>query len=107
MESAGHATSAFATAEEFLQSGRLAETGCLIADVRMPGINGIELQRQVRTVRPLLPLVFISAHEDDDIRRQALAGGAVTFLYKPFDAAELLRIIEHALNDAQPERGDR
>lgn len=107
MESAGHATSAFATAEEFLRSGTLAETGCLIADVRMPGINGIELQRQVRIVRPLLPLVFISAHEDDDIRRQALAGGAVTFLYKPFDAAELLRIIERALNDARPDRGDQ
>jgi CheY-like chemotaxis protein len=97
VESAGYATLAFATAEQFLQSGALAEASCLIADVRMPGMNGIELQRRARLERPLLPVIFISGHADDDVRRHALADGAVTFLYKPFDAAALLSIIDGVL----------
>jgi FixJ family two-component response regulator len=94
VESAGHTTIAFSTGDEFLHSGTLAETACLITDVRMPGMDGLELQRRVRAEYPELPVIFISAHENDDVRRQALAGGAVAFLYKPFDAAELLRIID-------------
>ena len=97
VESAGYATLAFATAEQFLQSGALADASCLIADVRMPGIDGIELQRLARLDRPLLPVIFISGHEDDDVRRHALSGGAVNFLYKPFDAAALLSIIDGVL----------
>jgi FixJ family two-component response regulator len=106
-ESAGHATFAFATAELFLQSGMMGEAGCLIADVRMPGIDGIELQRRVRAARPQLPVIFISAYENDGVRQQALAGGALTFLYKPFDAAELLRVIERALIRSRADRGGR
>ena len=97
VESAGYATLAFATAEHFLQSGALAEASCLIVDVRMPGIDGIELQRRARLARPLLPVIFISGHSDDAVRRHALAGGAVHFLYKPFDAAVLLSIIDGVL----------
>jgi FixJ family two-component response regulator len=97
VESAGHATSAYAMAEQFLQSGMLARTCFLIADVRLPGIDGLELQQRVRVAHPQLPIAFISAHEDDAVRHRALAEGAVTFLYKPFDAAELLRVIEQAL----------
>ena len=107
VESAGHATFAFATGEQFLRSDTLAKAGCLITDVRMPGIDGIELQRRVRVARPQLPVVFISAHEDGDVRQRALDGGAVTFLYKPFDASELLRVVERALIERRYDRGDR
>jgi FixJ family two-component response regulator len=103
LESAGHVTIAFATGEQFLQSGALAEARCLITDVRMPGMDGIELQRRVAAASPQLPIIFISAHEDDIIQQQALGRGAAAFLYKPFDAAELLRVIDRAL----PPRGNR
>jgi FixJ family two-component response regulator len=98
VESAGFAPLVFSSAEEFLQSGKLAEATCLITDVRMPGMDGIELQRRVRLVRPELPIIFITAHYDDEIRRRALGGGAVEFLYKPFDGEDLLRAIDRALN---------
>jgi FixJ family two-component response regulator len=98
MESAGFAPLVFSSAEEFLQSGKLAEATCLITDVRMPGMDGIELQRRVRLQRPELPIVFITAHYDDEIRRRALGGGAIEFLYKPFDGEDLLRAIDRALD---------
>ena len=100
VESAGYVSRLFASAEEFLKSGALAEAICLVTDVRMPGMDGIELQRSIRLERPKLPVIFISAHHDDEIRKRAIDGGAVRFLYKPFDAAELLRVIETALNDS-------
>ena len=100
VESAGYASRVFSSAEEFLQSGTLAGTNCLITDVRMSGMDGIELQRCVRLVRPELPIIFISAHRDDDIRQQALDGGAVDFMFKPFDAAGLLGVIDRALKQS-------
>ena len=103
VESAGYAAATYSSAEEFLQSGALAGAACLITDVRMPGMNGIELQRRIRLERPELPVIFISAHQDDEARERALDEGAIRFLYKPFDGAELLRTIEAALKDA---RGD-
>jgi len=99
MESAGHTSLVFASAEEFLQSGTLARATCLIADIRMPGIDGLELQRRVRLERPQLPVIFITAHDDEDIRLKALEGGAVDFRCKPFDAADLLDTIEEALSE--------
>ena len=101
VESAGFATLVFSSAEAFLQSGRLAEATCLITDVRMPGMDGIELQRRVRLERPQLPIIFISAHYDDETRQRGLDRGAVAFLYKPFDAAELLGAIQTALNNSR------
>jgi FixJ family two-component response regulator len=98
VESAGFAPLVFSSAEEFLQSGKLAGATCLITDVRMPGMDGIELQRRVRLERPELPIIFITAHYDDEIRRRALGGGAIEFLYKPFDGENLLRVIDRALN---------
>ena len=98
VESAGYAALVFASAEEFLQSGAIAGTICLVTDVRMPGIDGIELQRRVRLERPELPVIFISAHHEDKTRQRALDGGAAAFLYKPFDATELLSAIQGALN---------
>ena len=100
VESAGYGSLGFASAEEFLRSGTLEATicFCLITDVRMPGMGGIELQRHVRLGRPELPVIFISAHQDEEARQRALDGGAIAFLYKPFDAAELLEAIQTALN---------
>jgi FixJ family two-component response regulator len=99
VESAGYAPLVFSSGEEFLRSGILAGAVCLITDVRMPGMDGIELQRRIRLERPKLPVIFISAHFDDEIRQRALSGGAVEFLYKPFDAAHLLDAIQAALTE--------
>ena len=100
VESAGYSPLVFASAEEFFQSGTIAGATCLITDVRMPGMGGIELQRRIRVLRPELPVIFISAHNDDEIRRRALDEGAIRFLYKPFDAGELLGAIQAALSDS-------
>jgi len=96
--SAGHTPVVFASAEEFLQSGAPESAICLITDVRMPGIDGLELQRRVRLQYPKLPVILITAHCDDEIRQRALSQGAAGFLYKPFDAADLLGAIELALS---------
>ena len=99
VESAGDSALVFSSAEEFLKSGALERTICLVTDVRMPGMDGIELQRRIRLERPRLPVIFISAHQDEQARQRALDGGAVAFLYKPFDAAELLGAIQTAVNN--------
>jgi FixJ family two-component response regulator len=98
-ESAGYMPRVFSSAEEVLQSGALAEASCLITDVRMPGMDGLELQRRVRIEYPKLPVLFISAHIDDEVRRRALEGGAVEFLYKPFDGELLLRVLDRATDN--------
>jgi FixJ family two-component response regulator len=100
VESAGYAAAVYSSAEEFLLSGTLARANCLVTDVRMPGMDGIDLQRRIRLDRPELPVIFISAHQDDEARQRALDDGAMRFLYKPFDGAELLRTIEAALKDS-------
>lgn len=98
VESAGHIPLVFASAEEFLQSGAPESAICLITDVRMPGIDGLELQRRVKIRYPRLPVIFITAHYDNETRQRALSQGAAGFLYKPFDAADLLGAIEFALS---------
>jgi FixJ family two-component response regulator len=100
VESAGYTAFVFSSAEAFLKSGSLADAICLVTDVRMPGMDGIELQRRIRLERPELPVIFVSAHYDDRTRKRALDGGAVRFLYKPFDAAELLGAIQAALSNS-------
>ncbi|HLN00353.1 MAG TPA: response regulator [Bryobacteraceae bacterium] len=104
VESAGYMPRVFSSAEEFLGSGALGEATCVITDVRMPGIDGVELQRRIRLQRPNMPVIFISAHFEDEIRRRALEGGAADFMYKPFDAADLLRVIDRALNEGPNHR---
>ena len=94
LESAGYEAVTFDSAEAFLTSGALANVTCVIADVRLPGMNGTELQRRIRRARHQLPVILITAHDDDDVRRQALRDGAVAFLAKPFDGGELL---EHVI----------
>jgi len=97
LESAGLASLVFSSAEEFLRSGSLSEARCLITDVRMVGIDGVELLRRVRLVRPQLPVIFITGHQDDEVRRKALEGGAFAFLLKPFEPADLLAIVSQAV----------
>jgi len=99
LESAGYAPAMFSSAEEFLLSGTLAVATCVISDVRMPGMDGIELQRRIRLQRPTLPVILISAHHNAEVRQTAIDEGAVDFLYKPFDAADLLKIIQSALTN--------
>jgi FixJ family two-component response regulator len=97
LESAGYEPEMFGSAEEFLDSGVLTRASCVIADVRLPGIDGIELQRRIRTQHPPAPVILITAHDDDGVREKALQGGAVAFLLKPFDAADLLDHIERSV----------
>jgi FixJ family two-component response regulator len=103
IESAGFAPFMFSSAEEFLRSGKLGEASCLITDVRMPRIDGIELQRRVKLNRPGLPVIFISGHHDDEIRLKALEGGAFDFIYKPFDPADLLAAVNRAMSKCPDE----
>jgi FixJ family two-component response regulator len=100
LDSAGYQAAMFGSAEEFLDSGVLPQATCVIADVRLPGLNGLELQRRIRQERAQVPVIFITAHDDDNIRQLALRDGAVDFMVKPFDAAQLLENIERAVNDA-------
>jgi FixJ family two-component response regulator len=100
LESAGYQAVTFESAEAFLQSGALASVTCVIADVRLPGMDGTELQRRIRRDRRQLPVIFITAHDDDDVRRQALRDGAVAFLVKPFDGGDLLEHVARATNDS-------
>jgi FixJ family two-component response regulator len=97
IESAGMKTRVFSLAQDFLHGDLLAEASCLVTDVRMPGMDGLELQRRVRLERPELPVIFITAHYEDKIERCAIAQGATFFVRKPLDADELLRAIKLAV----------
>lgn len=88
----------FASAEEFLESGQRHHTACLIADIRMPGISGLELQAKLNADRCRIPIIFITAHGDEKMRMQAMRAGAVEFLAKPFDDEALLDSVRAALN---------
>jgi FixJ family two-component response regulator len=89
---------AFASAEEFLNSYSFPDTRCLILDVRMPGMNGLELQRRLAAEFREIPVIFITAHGDRAARSQALKAGAVDYLLKPFREEALLQAIHAALN---------
>ena len=97
MRSVGFAVNTFASAEEFLDSDRLRNTDCLILDVRLAGMNGLELQRQLATSHSEIPIIFITSYEDDEVRARALNRGAVAYLLKPFNDEELLDAIDAAL----------
>jgi FixJ family two-component response regulator len=97
LKSVGLPSQAFASAEEFLQSGAQQQTTCLIADIRMPGISGLELQAKLNAECCRIPTIFITAHGDTKMRMQALRAGAVEFLSKPFDDEVLLGSIRAAL----------
>src|ERR1700681_166754 len=97
LKSVGLAARAFASAEEFLESGQQHKTACLIADIRMPGMSGLELQAQLNADHCKIPTIFITAHGDTKMRMQALRAGAVEFLLKPFDDEILLESVRAAL----------
>ena len=97
IESDGLYTLCFGSAEQFLHSNAPEEAGCLIADVRMPGMSGLELQAKLKAERCRIPIVFITAHGDFKMRIHAMREGAVEFLAKPFDDAVLLEIVHGAL----------
>jgi FixJ family two-component response regulator len=100
LESAGYEAVTFESAEAFLRSGELSRVTCVIADVRLPGMDGTELQRRIRRERRQLPVIFITAHDDDDVRRKALRDGAAAFLAKPFDGGDLLEHVVRATGDS-------
>lgn len=97
VRSLGYRAVTFVSAEEFLQSASVDETSCLIADVQMPGLSGIELQRRLIARGNLVPTIFITAFPEDNARRSALEAGAVGFLDKPFTEESLLSCLERAL----------
>jgi FixJ family two-component response regulator len=98
LRSAGFSSRAFQSAEDFLGSGQQQETGCLITDIRMPGMSGLELQARLNAERCRIPTIFITAHGDEEMRFQALRGGAVEFLPKPFDDEILVESVRAALD---------
>lgn len=97
LECLGYATVTFASAEEFLQSGRLREIDCLIADVQMPGMSGVDLQNHLIASGDTTPVIFITGFPNESLRKRALSAGAFGFLTKPFTAQSLLACLDRAL----------
>jgi FixJ family two-component response regulator len=93
----GFAVQAFASAEEFLASGRVGETRCLVLDIAMPGMSGPELQRELTRRNQPIPIVFITANEDSSECARVLEAGAVSCLIKPFSETALLRAVTKAI----------
>jgi FixJ family two-component response regulator len=98
LRSLGFRVQEFASAQAFIGSQNARETACLILDVRMPGMNGLDLQRHIAASGWRVPIVFITSHADDDARTRALAAGAVGFLSKPFHEQDILDAINAALS---------
>jgi FixJ family two-component response regulator len=97
MRSIGFRAQGFPSAEAFLASNHASDTACLILDVRMPGMNGLDLQRRIVAARWRIPIIFITSLADDVARARALEAGAVAFLRKPFREEELLNAMDAAL----------
>jgi len=93
----GFAARAFSSAEEFLSYDSVGQTKCLILDVAMPGMTGLDLQKELRRLGQEIPVIFITAQKDETIRQQALKQGAVNFLYKPFSDTALLEALNAAV----------
>jgi FixJ family two-component response regulator len=96
----GYCAHTFASADDFLSSLCVDEARCIIADVHMPGTSGIELQNILNAQGRSLPIIFITAYPEERTRAQALEGGAVAFLSKPFDATMLIEHIDRALKQS-------
>ena len=101
LRSVGFRAEIFASAEDFWHAGQLQAIACLIVDVRMPRISGLEFQRQLAAAHCPIPIIFITAHGDEEMRAQALRAGAVAFLDKPFSDEVLLRDVQAALHASQ------
>src|ERR1700757_813807 len=94
----GFAARAFSSGQEFLSSDFLGQTRCLILDVAMPGMSGLDLQEELNRRGRAIPIIFITGQKDEDIRERALRQGAVNFLYKPFSDDALLDAVNAALD---------
>jgi len=98
LRSAGLAAEVYASAEEFLNSGRVSATACLVLDVRLPNMSGLELQRRLAAAGISVPVIFITSHDDEQARGVALEAGAVAFLSKPARGRVLLERVRSVVN---------
>ncbi len=98
----GFAARAFSSAEAFLASNVVSHTSCLLLDVAMPGMSGLDLQQELKRRRQQIPIVFITAHSDESVRPELLARGAAECLFKPFSEAALMNALNAALRMSQP-----
>jgi FixJ family two-component response regulator len=101
LRAAGLPVAAFASAEEFLESAYVKDAGCVILDVRLPGMSGVDLQRQLARAGSKVPIIFVTAHGDERLRDLVTAAGASDFLNKPVRSGVLLQAIRNALRAAQ------
>lgn len=106
VKSAGFAVETFTSAENFLQTGHRREKGCLILDIQLPGINGLDLQEKLAAAHCKIPIIFITAQADTASHARALAAGAVAFFSKPVDTQVLLDAINAALNPSTPMKSE-
>jgi FixJ family two-component response regulator len=102
LRAAGLSVESFASAEDLLKSGQVSATGCLIADIRMPGMSGLDLLAELNARHCPVPAIFITAHGDENLRMQAMRLGAVKFLAKPIDGHTLLASVHAALQGGAP-----
>jgi FixJ family two-component response regulator len=107
MKAAGFSSRTFASAEEFLACDDCDETACLILDVRLPGMSGIELQKRLIKANRPLPIIFVTAHGDASLQDSLMRAGAAAFLYKPVRSEALLKEIRSALESAHITRNER
>ena len=98
LQASGYATAAFASAEEFLQSAIIDGAMALVLDIHLGGMSGIELRRRLNAAQSKIPVVFITAHDDEATRAEALALGCVDYLQKPFEASRLTQALERGMN---------
>ena len=98
VRSLGYNHAAFDSAEEFLKSGKISDTSCLITDVQMPGLTGIDLQERLIAKGHRIPVIFLTGYPDENVRKRAIKAGAVAFLGKPCDSDHLLGCLENALS---------
>ena len=97
LEAYGYATAAFASGEEFLSSELLKDTSCLVTDIRMPGLSGVEVQQRLREAGHSIPTIFMTAHPEKHLRAVAMKGGALGYLTKPVSGRLLISCLEGAL----------
>ena len=102
LRSLGYVVEAFPSAADFLASARLGETACLIADIHMPAMTGLELHRRLIDIGRAIPTILVTAYPDNDVRVRALNDGVVCYLRKPVDEERLLRCLRAALHSGEP-----
>jgi FixJ family two-component response regulator len=102
LRAAGFVVETFATGREFLEAGEWTQTACLVLDIHLPGMSGFELQEHLAVAGALIPIVFITAHDDAAMRERAMRAGVTAYLRKPVDQHTLLEAVERALRENAP-----